>query len=69
MNKPAEASPLVYRTAKVRVLLGVSNSTIYRLTKAGELDLVKMGPRASAITRGSIARYAESRNIPLPSGF
>ena len=60
---------LAYRVKNVEQLLRVSRATIYRLVSAGDLDLVKLGPRASAVTRESITRYAAARSIPLPTGF
>lgn len=64
-----QTPPLAYRVENAKYLLNLSKNTIYRLVKSGDLDLVKLGPRASAITRESIVRYADSRSIPLPAGF
>lgn len=64
-----QTPPLAYRVDNAKHLLNLSKNTIYRLVKSGDLDLVKLGPRASAITRESIVRYACARSIPLPAGF
>lgn len=69
MNQHIPTQPLAYRINKAEGLLGLSRSTLYRLVSAGELDLVKLSPRASAVTRESITRYAAARSIPLPDGF
>lgn len=61
--------PPVRRPNDASYLLGISRSTLYRLVDQGELQLVKLGVRSSAITRDSILKFAESRGIPLPSGF
>lgn len=61
--------PPVYRKVQACRLLGISDATVYRLVSAGELDLVKIGPRASGITRDSLVRFCDHRSIPLPSGF
>ena len=39
--------------------LGVSRSTLYRLINAGELELIKVGRRASGVTSHSLAAYLE----------
>lgn len=69
MIQHAPAQPLVYRINKAESLLGLSRSTVYRLVSSGELDLVKLSPRASAVTRESLTRYAAARSIPLPESF
>lgn len=69
MQQPIATQPLVYRINKAESLLGLSRSTVYRLVSSGELDLVKLSPRASAVTRENITRYAAARSIPLPTGF
>lgn len=62
-------TPLVYRISHISLLLDKSRSSIYRHVDAGELDLVKIGLRASGITRDSLVRFAEAHSIPLPDGF
>lgn len=69
MLQHAPTPPLAYRINNAEHLLGLSRSTLYRLISAGELDLIKLSPRASAVTRESITRYAAARSIPLPAGF
>jgi len=69
MQQNAPTKRLAERINPAAQLLGLSRATIYRLIKAGELDLVKLSERASGITRASLARYANSRSIPLPDGF
>lgn len=71
---PAKSIPqvtpkLAYRIPQVVRILDSSRTSVYRLAAAGELDIVKIGSRASAITRESLVRYAESRSIPLPESF
>lgn len=50
---------LVYRIAIAAEKLSVSRKTIYRLVKAGELELVKISARASGITAASITAHLE----------
>jgi hypothetical protein len=47
----------------------MGRSSVYRLVDAGELELVKIGLRSSAITRASLVKFADARSIPLPDGF
>jgi excisionase family DNA binding protein len=51
--------PLVYRINVAMAQLGVSRTTIYRLVNAGELELVKVGLRASGITVSSVTAFLE----------
>lgn len=50
---------LLYRINVAEAKLGVSRSTIYRLVKDGELELVKIGKRSSGITADSIHAMIE----------
>lgn len=50
---------LLYRINVAEAKLGVSRSTIYRLVKDGELELVKIGKRSSGITADSIDAMIE----------
>jgi excisionase family DNA binding protein len=50
---------LLYRINVAEAKLGVSRSTIYRLVKDGELELVKIGKRSSGITADSINAMIE----------
>lgn len=51
-------SPLkIYRINVAMAELGVSRSTIYRLVKAGTLELVKVSKRASGITSESLGKH------------
>jgi predicted DNA-binding transcriptional regulator AlpA len=58
MNQPA---PKIYRINVAMAQLGVSRTTIYRLVKAGDLDLVKVSVRASGITADSITRHLSKK--------
>jgi len=48
-----------YRIPEVMELLGLSQTTIYRMVAAGRLKLVKVGKRASAIPADSLREYME----------
>ncbi|WP_025915588.1 AlpA family transcriptional regulator [Herminiimonas sp. CN] len=50
---------ILYRINVAEAKLGVSRSTIYRLVKDGQLDLVKIGKRSSGITADSINAMIE----------
>ncbi len=50
---------ILYRINVAEAKLGVSRSTIYRLVKDGELELVKIGKRSSGITADSINAMIE----------
>ena len=50
---------LLYRINVAEAKLGVSRSTIYRLVKDGQLELVKIGKRSSGITADSINAMIE----------
>ncbi len=69
MKQPTLTPALVYRVPQTARLLAMSRSAVYRHIGAGELDLVKIGLRSSAITRDSLVKFAESHAIPLPEGF
>lgn len=69
MKQPTPSPALVYRIPQAAHLLAMGRSSVYRLVDAGELELVKIGLRSSAITRDSLVRFAAARSIPLPAGF
>ena len=50
---------VLYRINVVEAKLGVSRSTIYRLVKDGQLELVKIGKRSSGVTADSINAMIE----------
>lgn len=50
---------IIYRINKAVEQLGVSRATIYRLVKAGDLELVKLGARAAGVTGESLHAYVE----------
>lgn len=52
-----QSAPKIYRINVAMAQLGVSRTTIYRLVKAGDLDLVKVSVRASGITAESLTRH------------
>jgi excisionase family DNA binding protein len=43
--------------------LGIGLSQIYRLVKAGEIDVVRLGPRSIRITQESLDRFVEERKV------
>jgi excisionase family DNA binding protein len=58
MDKAPAAIPkrLLYSPAEAETLLGVSHSTLYRLTRSGRLQIKKIGSR-SAITAEAIEQF------------
>ncbi len=56
---PTEPRPLLYRINVVEAKLGISRSTVYRMVKTGELDLVKISKRSSGITAESVHAMIE----------
>lgn len=59
-RQPPEAGgAILYRINVTEAKLGVSRSTIYRLVKDGQLELVKIGKRSSGITADSITAMIE----------
>ncbi|ARM02344.1 hypothetical protein BOC59_05675 [Burkholderia pseudomallei] len=55
----------LYRVADVMQRLGVSRATVYNLARAGRLELVKIGARASGVTGASlIALIEQNRSTP-----
>ncbi len=56
-------SPIIYRINVAMAHLGVSRTQIYRLVKAGKLDLVKLGPKSSGITSESVRRFVSSATL------
>lgn len=55
---------ILYRINVAEAKLGVSRSTIYRLVKDGQLELVKIGKRSSGITADSINAMIERNRAP-----
>ncbi|WP_175978925.1 helix-turn-helix domain-containing protein [Burkholderia sp. BCC1047] len=67
-ERPAPAAPAaaaqlhadrLYRVADVMQRLGVSRATVYNLARAGRLELVKIGARASGVTGKSLIALIE----------
>ena len=58
----AASQPLIYRINAAVQQMGISRATLYRMVKAGDLDLVKISIRASGITRESINRHLSRGN-------
>ncbi len=59
------AFPMIYRINVAMAHLGVSRTQIYRLVKAGKLDLVKLGPKSSGITSESVRRFVDSATLQV----
>ena len=57
-NQPQQ---LLVRLNTAARMLDVSRSTVYKMVKAGDLKLVKIGPRASAVTVGNLEALIEAR--------
>jgi excisionase family DNA binding protein len=51
-----------YRIPEVMELLGLSQTTIYRMVAEGRLKLVKVGKRASAVPADSLCAYMNKGN-------
>ncbi|PLX72624.1 MAG: hypothetical protein C0607_16070 [Azoarcus sp.] len=56
----------VQRMCHATVILSRCRGSIYLDVKAGRLDLVKLGERASAITTASIIRFLKERGVEVP---
>jgi excisionase family DNA binding protein len=54
-----QTSNQVLRVNVAMSRLGISRSTLYRLVNAGELELIKVGRRASGVTSDSLAAYLD----------
>jgi len=48
-----------YRVSEVVQLLGVSQTTVYRMVTEGRLTLVKVGKRASAVPADSLREFMD----------
>lgn len=55
----------VQKVDQAALILARSRVAIYRDVANGELDLVKIGERSSAITTASIIRFLEKRGIEV----
>jgi excisionase family DNA binding protein len=58
----------LHRIKNAAAMLGVSKPTIYRLVRAGQLTLVKLGTRASAITDDSISTFIATHTRVMENG-
>lgn len=59
--------PKLLKVSAVAASLGVSESTVYNLVAAGELELIKLGPSRSSSSRiptESLDAYIASRRAP-----
>lgn len=62
---PALRPDRLYRIAEASKTLGVCRATVYNLARAGRLELVKIGVRASGVTGASlIALIEQNRSAP-----
>lgn len=59
-----------YRVSEVVQLLGVSQTTVYRMVTEGRLTLVKVGKRASAVPADSLREFMDkaSTSADVPQG-
>lgn len=55
----------VQKVQQAAVILARSRASIYLDVQRGELDLVKIGEKSSAITTASILRYCSRRGIEV----
>jgi hypothetical protein len=55
----------VQKVQQAAVILARSRASIYLDVQRGELDLVKIGEKSSAITTASILRYCARRGIEV----
>lgn len=69
MKQATQPHRAAYRLPQVADIVGLSRASIYRTIGRGELDLVKIGPRASGVTRDSLVNYLQQRGIPVPAGL
>ena len=60
-KQPQERTPMLYKITSVMALLEISHATVYRMVANGELELIKLSPRASRITSTSVARVIADR--------
>lgn len=52
--------PLLYKVRTAMTMLDVSRTTIYRMVKRGELDIVPVGTHGTRITAASLERVAQA---------
>ena len=58
-QNPTTPAPATYRVNIAMAKLGISRSTLYRMVKAGQLELIKISERASGITAESFAAHIQ----------
>ena len=56
----------VQKVRQAAAILARSRASIYLDAQRGELELVKIGEKSSAITTASILRYLANRGIEVP---
>jgi excisionase family DNA binding protein len=67
-NEPTDEPqhlPLLLRIEQAMFELAVSRRTIYKLIKAKDLELVRIGPRCSRLRTEDVLRLAKARSKPL----
>lgn len=55
----------VQKVHEVSAITRLSRAAVYRQAQDGELELVKIGERSSAITTASIIRFLEKRGVEV----
>ncbi|MCB1928036.1 MAG: hypothetical protein KDH17_08365 [Rhodocyclaceae bacterium] len=58
-------APLFHRINPTLARLGISRAMFYRLVKAGEIELVKLGPSASGIPHHSLVSFCKARGVEI----
>jgi excisionase family DNA binding protein len=56
---PEATEPIAYSKRQLRAMLDISDDTIDRLVRSGELEAVQVGPRTVRITRASLDAHLE----------
>ena len=55
----------IQKVNEAATITATSRNTVYRLVQTGDLELVKLGERASGITTASIIQFLNSRGVEL----
>ena len=64
-NQANKLLPLGYTVAQTAQLFNRNRLWVYRLAKAGKINIIKVSERSSLVTRDSLVKYAIARGLTV----